>query len=95
MHRFGYRPPAAFLLFVLVVLVSWFPFVALGYDPLDALFEVVSATGTVGLSTGITAPDLPSGLKLLLCLDMLLGRLEVVALILVLYPKTWFGKRRD
>ena len=83
------------LLFLLVVLLSWFPFVALGQDPLDSLFEVVSATATVGLSTGITAPELPTGLKLLLCLDMLLGRLEVVALVLVLYPKTWFGKRKE
>ena len=39
------------LLFVMVVLISWLIFVYYGYPPLDALFEVVSATGTVGLST--------------------------------------------
>ena len=38
------------------------------------LFEVVSATGTVGLSTGITA-DLPDHAKFLLSLLMLFGRL--------------------
>ncbi len=38
------------------------------------LFEVVSATGTVGLSTGIT-PDLPDHAKFLLSLLMLFGRL--------------------
>ena len=54
-------------LFVVVVLVSWLPFLALGYEPLNALFEVVSATGTVGLSSGITAPDLPPLLKGVLC----------------------------
>ncbi|MFM1926987.1 MAG: hypothetical protein RLZ06_563 [Actinomycetota bacterium] len=38
------------------------------------LFEVVSATGTVGLSTGITA-DMPDHAKFLLSLLMLFGRL--------------------
>lgn len=81
------------LLFVFVILLSWFFFLALGYPPLDSLFEVVSATGTVGLSTGITHAGLHPFLKLVLCLDMLLGRLEIVALLVVLYPPTWFGKR--
>lgn len=38
------------------------------------IFEVISATGTVGLSTGITA-DLPEHAKVLLTLLMLFGRL--------------------
>jgi Trk-type K+ transport system membrane component len=41
------------------------------------LFEVVSATGTVGLSTGITA-QLPDHAKFLLSLLMLFGRLGPV-----------------
>jgi trk system potassium uptake protein TrkH len=81
------------LLFAVVVLVSWLIFIVFDYPPLDALFEVVSATGTVGLSTGITRAELPTLLKALLCLDMLLGRVEIVALLIVLYPRTWFGKR--
>lgn len=80
-------------LFWIVVLLSWVVFLAFGYAPLDALFEVVSATGTVGLSAGVAGPDLPALLKLLLCVDMLAGRLEIVALLIVLYPPTWFGKR--
>lgn len=80
------------LLFVLVVIASWIPFVALGHDPLDSLFEIVSATATVGLSTGIANPELEAPLKVLLCLNMLAGRLEIVALLVVLYPRTWFGR---
>lgn len=46
------------LLFIGVMVLSWLPFVVLGYAPLDALFEVASACGTVGLSTGIARPEL-------------------------------------
>jgi trk system potassium uptake protein TrkH len=81
------------LLFLAVVTASWFPFLVLGYDPLDALFEVVSATGTVGLSAGVTGPELPGLLKGVLCADMLLGRLEILAWLVILYPRTWIGKR--
>jgi len=81
------------LLFLGVMVVSWFPFLAFGYDPLDALFEVVSATGTVGLSTGVTGPGLPVLLKGVLCVDMLMGRLEVLAWLVIFNPRTWIGKR--
>ena len=62
------------LLFLIVIAASWFVFIAFGYMPLDALFEVVSATATVGLSTGITNAELHPVLKCVLCMDMLLGR---------------------
>jgi trk system potassium uptake protein TrkH len=80
-------------LFAITTGLSWIAFVAFGYAPLDALFEVISAVGTVGLSAGITAPDLEWPLKIVLCLDMLLGRLEAVALLMILYPTTWIGRR--
>ncbi len=81
------------ILFCMVVFVSWLPFVVMGYNPLDSLFEVVSATGTVGLSTGITSLELPVFLKMVLCVDMLMGRLEIIALLVLLYPRTWVGRR--
>lgn len=81
------------LLYIVVIMASWIVFVAFGYPALDGLFEVVSATGTVGLSTGITHSELHPLLKGVLCTDMLLGRVEIVALLIVLYPRTWFGKR--
>jgi trk system potassium uptake protein TrkH len=40
------------VLFVAVVALSWLPFVAMGYSPLDSLFEVVSATGNGGAFRG-------------------------------------------
>ena len=74
------------VLYVGVVVFSW---------ALDALFEVASACGTVGLSTGITRPELEAPLKAVLCFDMLAGRLEIIALLLVLYPRNWFGRRGE
>ena len=41
---------------------------------MEALFEITSAFGTVGLSTGIT-PDLSDGSKFLSILIMYIGRL--------------------
>jgi trk system potassium uptake protein TrkH len=81
------------LLFGAVVVVSWLPFTLCGYPAMDVLFDVVSATGTVGLSTGVTGKELPGLLKLVLCVDMLLGRLEIIAWLVVLSPKNWIGRR--
>lgn len=83
------------LLFIAVMVLSWLPFVYMGYEPLDALFEVASACGTVGLSTGISRPALEPVLKGILCFDMLAGRLEIVALLVVLYPRSWIGRREN
>lgn len=83
------------LLFVGVVALSWLVFLWFGHDPLDSLFEVVSATGTVGLSTGLTSGGLESPLKAILCLDMLLGRLEILPILVLLAPRTWIGPRQS
>ena len=83
------------VLFVVVVALSWLPFVTMGYSPLDSLFEVVSAIGTAGLSVGLTSATLPALLKGILCVDMLMGRLEIIAWLVMLYPGTWFGRRME
>ncbi|WP_017599720.1 potassium transporter TrkG, partial [Nocardiopsis lucentensis] len=47
---------------------------------METLFEVVSAVGVVGLSTGIT-PDLPSWAQLLLAVLMIAGRIGPVTFV--------------
>lgn len=81
-------------LFFGVIILSLSAFLFMGYPFLDSLFEVVSAVCTVGLSAGISSPDLPVLLKSVLCLDMLMGRLEIIAFLVIFYPPTWFGKKR-
>jgi trk system potassium uptake protein TrkH len=54
---------------------------AYGFPIESAMFESVSAAANVGLSTGITSPAMPGGLKILYILQMWAGRLEFIALL--------------
>jgi trk system potassium uptake protein TrkH len=80
-------------MFGLVVFATTAFFIAWGYEPLDAAFDVFSAAGTVGLSTGVTSPGLPLLHKGLLCLNMWMGRLEVLHFLVLVYPRTWIKWR--
>lgn len=60
-------------------------FIWYGFDPLRAVFEVTSAVGTVGLSSGIVSPELGTGLKLVLIFLMWAGRLEFLPVLLWAY----------
>jgi len=82
-------------MFLILLLVSWIPFVVQSYPPLDALFDVMSAIATVGLSTGVVDTSLPLNLKIILIIDMLLGRLEIFAFLVLFYPLTWWGNRKE
>lgn len=83
------------LVYLACITISWLIFVGMGHNALDSLFEVVSAVGTVGLSSGITTPELHPLLKMVLCADMLLGRLEILAWLVLFYPRTWIGRKLE
>jgi trk system potassium uptake protein len=86
---------AVIIMYLSIAIFSWIPFLLYGYDPLDALFDVVSALGTVGLSAGVAGPELPVLLKGVLCADMLLGRLEIMVWLVLFYPGTWVGRHSE
>lgn len=50
----------------------------------EVLFEVASAQGNVGLSTGITGPEMTQINKLILCFHMWIGRLEIIPVLFFL-----------
>lgn len=82
------------LLFVALFLVG--TGVGLAYDiPLQrALFESVSAGASVGLSVGVTSPTMPVLLKITYILEMLLGRLEFIAVfVLIGFVHSWIRGR--
>ncbi|MCK4519243.1 MAG: TrkH family potassium uptake protein, partial [Candidatus Omnitrophica bacterium] len=80
------------------MLILFFSTLALMYlenfNFVDSLFEVASAEGTVGLSVGITRPDMNVLSKALFILNMWLGRLEIIPVLILLSPKTWMKKMR-
>jgi trk system potassium uptake protein TrkH len=55
-----------------------------GFDYADALFEATSAASCVGLSTGITSAMAPPGVKTVLIILMILGRLEYLPLLMLI-----------
>jgi trk system potassium uptake protein TrkH len=65
--------------FTLVYLFGVGMMLAYGYGLRDSVFEVASAIGTAGLSTGVTQPTMPEALLWSQSIVMLLGRLEFYA----------------
>jgi len=78
------------LLAVATIFIAWIPFLVAGYGG-EALFDVASAVTTTGLSTGVVGPSLEPGLKAVLTVAMILGRVEFIALLIMIWPPTWFG----
>jgi len=59
-------------------------------DLVDIIFEICSAQGNVGLSSGLTTPTMPDLAKIVMMFNMWIGRLEIIP-ILVLF-KSILGK---
>ncbi|WP_456482016.1 TrkH family potassium uptake protein [Methanopyrus sp.] len=79
--------------YVFFLLVGTLLLTAYGYPSIDALFEVASAQGGVGLSSGITTPDAPAFVKALLIFHMWIGRLEILPCLAALYWLASIPKR--
>lgn len=85
------------ILSVATVSLLWIGFLFIGvilfdlfavkeYPLAETLFEIASAQGNVGMSTGITGPDINFANKLILSFHMWIGRLEIIpALFLLRY----------
>jgi trk system potassium uptake protein len=72
-----------FALYMVTYLTGGLIGAAYGYPLGDALFESISATANVGLSTGIATAGMPTGLKIIYILQMWAGRLEFFTLLAV------------
>ena len=70
-----------------VVIVTWMVLVSGDFTVDQALFEVVSAFSTCGLSLGITA-ELNTLGRLLISLMMFLGRLGALTIMMALLQRT-------
>ena len=52
---------------------------------INALFDVFSALGNVGLGSGLMNPDFPTGGKLTFIFLMWLGRLEIIPALIIIF----------
>ncbi len=65
------------ILYISILFISALIVTSCGYSFINSLFECASALGCVGLSVGITSWSAPIICKIVLIIDMLLGRLEI------------------
>ncbi|MEF8799187.1 MAG: TrkH family potassium uptake protein [Candidatus Bipolaricaulota bacterium] len=93
--KMGEEEAASRFLSVATVGILWIVFLFAGVIMLDlstpenftiaeTLFEVASAQGNVGLTSGITGPDMSQVNKLILSFHMWIGRLEIVPVLFFL-----------
>jgi trk system potassium uptake protein TrkH len=76
-------------LYLMVLAASALALTALDLDILSALAASASALGNVGLDLGLGFAPLPATGKAILILEMLLGRLEFFALLIMFQPEFW------
>ncbi|MFH1787036.1 MAG: TrkH family potassium uptake protein [archaeon] len=79
------------LLYLILLGLGTLVIVADGFTFMESLFESTSALGTVGLTLGITA-KLGTASKIVVILEMLLGRLEILPVFGTLLMLTKYGR---
>ncbi|MDZ4171686.1 MAG: TrkH family potassium uptake protein, partial [Methanobacteriaceae archaeon] len=80
-------------IYFVFLLFSWVVLAIYGYDPLNSLYEVVSAQGNVGLSMGIVSPEMPYIAQIALIFNMWIGRLEIIPALVLFRGVLEFLKR--
>lgn len=83
-----------FILYVLVSLVSSLVLMKIGLDMVSSVSATAATMGSVGPGLGLVGASkdyafLPPLAKGILSLNMLLGRLELYAVLVLLLPSTW------
>jgi len=81
-------------MYLVLLVISGIAMMFLGYGPMDSFFIVSSAQGTVGFSTIDLVPLVWQG-KLVLMINMLLGRLEIFPFLVLLYSFFSAGSERE
>lgn len=84
----------SFIYLLLVLISTLITYYSMGsnFTITDALFESASAQGTVGLSCGITNPEMSKVLEITYIIQMWTGRLEIIP-VLVLFRTILFGTK--
>jgi len=78
------------IILILFPVISYFTALHImgnGFSFTDSYFESVAALTTGGLSVGVVSPDLDPGSKIILAINMILGRFEIIAIVYILVPR--------
>jgi trk system potassium uptake protein TrkH len=68
-------------MYLLFIIIGTFVLSFYGFGIKESLFEVISAQGNVGVSIGIIQPDMPLVSKIMLIINMWVGRLEIIPIL--------------
>jgi trk system potassium uptake protein TrkH len=71
-------------LYLFLIVLGWLVFSYYNDDALNSLFDIVSAQGNVGISTGIISPLMPYTAKIMTIIHMWAGRLEILPILVLL-----------
>jgi trk system potassium uptake protein len=71
-------------LYLFFLFIAWLVFMAYGYGGIDSFYEIASAQGNVGLSVGITSPNMPTIPEIFLIFNMWIGRIEIIPALVLL-----------
>jgi len=74
---------ALVILMIGIIFASSFIVSSYGFRPIDSIFETTSAIATTGLSAGVVGPSLALELKWLFVFLMILGRIEILAFLIM------------
>jgi len=80
------------LLYLLFLLIGTLVLTLYGYTMVNSLFEVASAQGNAGISCGITQYEMAFGPKIMLIINMWVGRLEIIPILSILGFALFFRK---
>jgi trk system potassium uptake protein len=69
------------LMYLLFIILGTIVLGFYGYGIKESLFEVLSAQGNVGVSVGIVQPVMPLVTKIMLIINMWVGRLEIIPIL--------------
>ena len=81
------------LAYIVTFMIGTFGGISFGYPLTSAAFEAASVTGNVGLSIGITQPQMPNTLKIIYIFIMWAARRELMS-VLALVTYLFFGMRK-
>ena len=74
---------ALVFLMIIIIIISSFIITLYGFKPVDSMFEATSAIATTGISVGVVTPSIALELKWLFIFLMLIGRVEIIAFLII------------